>query len=152
MDTNWRIRNTVRNAQTGFVTDVDYKIEFSIIDSDTNTRLKQSEVGTIKFTEEPDSVNVTGFIPYDELELEDVIDWVKDSFSTNEIKIISDYHQLKLSKIEIKDNVPKILTGVPKTGEEILIEQKSNLTKLEIKPTTLIHSKIVSYNESYKEI
>jgi hypothetical protein len=122
MDTNWRIRNTIRNAQTGFVTDVDYKIEFSIIDSDTNTRLKQSEVGTIKFTEEPDSVNVTGFIPYDELELEDVIGWVKDSFSTNEIKIISDYHQLKLSKIEIKDNVPKILTGVPKTGEEILIE------------------------------
>ena len=122
MDTNWRIRNTIRNAQTGFVTDVDYKIEFSIIDSDTNIRLKQSEVGTIKFTEEPDSVNVTGFIPYDELELEDVIGWVKDSFSTNEIKIISDYHQLKLSKIEIKDNVPKILTGVPKTGEETLIE------------------------------
>ena len=122
MDTNWRIRNTIRNAQTGFVTDVDYKIEFSIIDPDTNRRLKQSEVGTIKFTEEPDSVNVTGFIPYDELELEDVIGWVKDSFSTNEIKIISDYHQLKLSKIEIEDNVPKILTGIPKTGEERLIE------------------------------
>ena len=122
MDTNWRIRNTTRNAQTGFVTDVDYKIEFSIIDSDTNRRLKQSEVGTIKFTEEPDSVNVTGFIPYDELELEDVIGWVKDSFSTNEIKIISDYHQLKLSKIEIKDNVHNTLTGIPKTGEEILIE------------------------------
>ena len=114
MKIDWNIQNVEHVISTGFVTKVNYRVNFSDTNAEGRT-FSSSFSSSIEFNGDS---SVTGFIPYDELELDDVITWVKDSMTAADIKTIIDYHQLMINN-QIKNvEAPKTKTGIPPTAEE----------------------------------
>lgn len=86
---NWKIEQAERDPVTGFVKVVHYSID--MIDEN----LKAKAQGSIKFQGDPSQ---DGFVPYDQLTEEEILNWVKNSLGQSKIsaieqKFISQFQQ-----------------------------------------------------------
>lgn len=101
---NWKIEQAERDPVTGFVKVVHYSI--AMIDEN----LKAEAQGSIKFQGDPSQ---DGFIPYDQLTQEEVLNWVQTYLGPQKILSIE---QKFLKQFEQYKN-PNVENGLPWKSE-----------------------------------
>jgi len=104
METNFKILNLKRKPENGLVIEVTWVMNFKLNDE------SDRKIGMIKL--EGDE-NTPGFIPFEELTEELVLDWVKIELGEDKIEEIeSHYKTIMEERIERKSN-PEFLKGLP---------------------------------------
>ena len=104
MTTNWNIVNLKRNPSTGLVFEVIYSISFEL-ENEKETIFKILNLEG----DETDS----NFIPFENLTLEIVLDWVQSTLGEEKITDIINTQRISLER-KIQDKLtPKSLSGVP---------------------------------------
>jgi hypothetical protein len=104
METNWKILNLKRKTETSLVTEVTYVINF-----DLNGE-KDRKIGTVKLEGDPTNPD---FIPFEELDEQTVLVWVKDSIGTEEIEKIENEFKSRLENRLENRNKNEFSKGLP---------------------------------------